>query len=58
MSQGPRGDAWSGIERRRSYRGDRGDVHVGERDVESTQDEEYEGKLDARSAAMALSAQL
>jgi hypothetical protein len=58
VSQGPRGDAWSGIERRRSYRGDRGDVHVGERDVESTQDEEYEGKLDARSAAMALSAQL
>jgi len=59
VSQGPRGDAWSGVERRRSYRNERvGDGQTAEAEPETPQDEEYEGKLDARSAAMALSAQL
>lgn len=56
-SQGPRGDAWSGVERRRSYRGERGDATV-DRNNEPTQEEEQDGRLDAKSAAMALSAQL
>lgn len=59
VSQGPRGDAWSGVERRRSYRNERvGDGQTAEAEPETPQDEEYEGKLDARSAAMVLSAQL
>jgi hypothetical protein len=58
LSQGPRGDAWSGVERRRSYRGGRGEGTIEDKDNEITQEEEYEGKLDARSAAMALSSQL
>jgi len=63
VSQGPRGDAWSGVERRRSYRGDRMDSLSSSpvRDRETEQDPEDEaedGKLDARSAAMMLSAQL
>ena len=60
VSQGPRGDAWSGVERRRSYRGDHSSGSpVGERDPDKEhEDEAEEGKLDARSAAMMLSTQL
>lgn len=63
VSQGPKGDAWSGVERRRSYRTDQRDSTPGspvrERDVDRDQEEEPdEGKLDARSAAMMLSTQL
>jgi hypothetical protein len=63
VSQGPRGDAWSGVERRRSYRVDRRDSAstspVRERESDDGQEEESEdGKLDARSAAMMLSTQL
>lgn len=63
VSQGPRGDAWSGVERRRSYRVDRRDststTPVRERESDDGQEEESEdGKLDARSAAMMLSTQL
>ena len=63
VSQGPRGDAWSGVERRRSYRADRRDSTsgspVGEGNVETSQEDDPEEKrLDARSAAMMLSTQL
>jgi len=63
VSQGPKGDAWSGVERRRSYRTDQREGTPGspvrERDVDRDQeDEPDEGKLDARSAAMMLSTQL
>jgi hypothetical protein len=60
VSQGPRGDAWSGVERRRSYGRDSGSGSpVREREGEQVQeDEAEEGKLDARSAAMMLSTQL
>jgi hypothetical protein len=60
VSQGPRGDAWSGVERRRSYRRDSNSSSpVGERNVDAGQEEEVEeGKLDAKSAAMMLSTQL
>src|ERR1700737_3496609 len=51
VSQGPRGDAWSGVERRRSYGRDSGSGSpVREREGEQVQeDEAEEGKLDARS---------
>jgi Vps5 C terminal like len=60
VNQGPRGDAWSGVERRRSYRRDStSGGPVREREEDSVQDDEVEeGKLDARSAAMMLSTQL
>src|SRR5271167_10725 len=63
ISQGPRGDAWSGVERRRSYRTDRRDSTsgspVGERSAADVGQEELDDKrLDARSAAMMLSTQL
>jgi hypothetical protein len=60
VSQGPRGDAWSGVERRRSYRRDSNSTSpVREREGDQVQDDEVEeGKLDARSAAMMLSTQL
>jgi hypothetical protein len=63
ISQGPRGDAWSGVERRRSYRAERRDSTsgspVGERSAADVGQEEPEDKrLDARSAAMMLSTQL
>jgi hypothetical protein len=60
VSQGPRGDAWSGVERRRSYRRDSASASpVREREAEDGQEEDPEdGKLDARSAAMMLSTQL
>jgi len=62
VSQGPRGDAWSGVERRRSYKGDLKDGSptspIAERDDKSQEEEPDELKLDARSAAMALSTQL
>ena len=60
ISQGPRGDAWSGLERRRSYRietADDGPSSPMEPDDLSQEDGE-ERKLDARSAAMMLSTQL
>jgi hypothetical protein len=59
VSQGPRGDAWSGLERRRSHRVDHGESVGVDKEPDSVQDDDYdEGKLDARSAAMMLSAQL
>jgi Vps5 C terminal like len=59
VSQGPRGDAWSGVERRRSYRGDSSSSPVGQREADNGQEEELEdGRLDARSAAMMLGTQL
>jgi hypothetical protein len=59
VSQGPRGDAWSGVERRRSYRRDSTSNPAGEREGDVDQEHEPEDKkLDARSAAMMLSTQL
>jgi len=58
VSQGPRGDAWSGVERRRSYRRDStsgSPVREREGEGDPIQDNEVEeGKLDPRSAAMML----
>ena len=64
MSQGPRGDAWSGVERRRSYRADTRDsitsaIPPVDRDSDTGPDEDLEDKkLDARTAAMMLNTQL
>lgn len=58
-SQGPHGDAWSGIERA-SYRRVNAAISPSWKPeaIASKEDESDEGKLDARSAAMLLSAQL
>jgi Vps5 C terminal like len=59
VSQGPRGDAWSGVERHRSYRSDSISTSpVADKEVDSAQGESEEKRLDARSAAMMLSTQL
>jgi hypothetical protein len=61
VSQGPRGDAWSGVERRRSYRAERGDEGPSsptEAADDVSQEDGEDRKLDARSAAMMLSTQL
>ena len=60
VSQGPRGDAWSGVERRRSYRRDSTSNLTVERDgdLEQEEPESEEKKLDPRSAALMLSTQL